>query len=237
MIYNKPNTVYVKAAQILLKNAEELFHIASSSISRLRLHTRTGFLDVSSDIFRRGRAEVGHKVAILPRIKAPLKMPPTSVGKSLLLSTPPSSRKRKRVYQMPRYSSVAELLRKQPRPKLFQYGDLVWAKIIGFPWYPSEVVDPATESIHHSSIPSEDDQMIGKLDDKRTNRERAPSYLIMFFDRPEGKRTSAWLAKDLLFPLGDNSEYDKLFLNYPKRPHQRKAVRYAYSQALEEKQK
>jgi hypothetical protein len=236
MIYNKPNTVYFKTAQILLKDAEELFSIASSFMNRLKLHKRTGFLDVSSDIFHRGRAEIIRHKAAVSRKKMPAKVSRTTTEK-VISSTLPSSLKRKRDHQMPRYSSIAELLRKQPRPKLFQYGDLVWAKITGFPWYPSEVVDPATESIHHLSISSEDGQTDDKLDEKRTNSERAPSYLVMFFDRPEGKRTYTWLAKDLLFPLNANSEYDKLFLNYPKRPHQRKAVRYAYAQALKENQK
>lgn len=205
MIYNKPNTFYFKTAQVLLKDAEDILRVATLLMKAVKLHPNTGFLDVSADVF--------HQYSTVD-----------SSYKSFVATLPSLPKKGR--HRPHRSDVLSDIGKNQKKP--FHHGDLVWAKMTGFPWYPSEIIDPTIGS------PTVIKEMLATRPFDTQNKEEGPShYLVVFFDRPEGKRTWAWLTKDHLILLGKNSEHDAMFLGFLKR-HQRKAVRHAYARAMEQ---
>lgn len=243
MIYNKPHTVYFKTAQFLLKETEDLFRAIKLFMKKTTFHHGSkGFLDIPSGLFDRSSTTLllkNHHSMTKSLIK-PKSGSRTVKKKKTLSSSLDDDDDDAANQNHSNYASIPDLLKNRKKLHTFHEGDLVWAKIIGFPWYPSQVMNPNMESSTtlHSIIPI---HPLSKLKEyhhhpppnRRISTSHQQDYLlVMFFDRPEGKRTYAWLSQSEVFPLGENLNFDKLFLNYSKKNHQRKAIRHAYSQAL-----
>jgi hypothetical protein len=213
MIYNKPNTIYFKTAQVLLKDADDILHTAIASMKTIKIHARTGFLDVPEDIFRHCyiRVEQPH-----PAMASPPSSPAVSASSIM------SSQKKKSHY----HRCLSELFagEKKRKNKKFNHGNLVWAKLPGFPWYPSEIIDPPPEEM----LATKPVQYV------IARKENSYQYPVKFFDRPEGKRTWAWLTVDHLIPLHQHSENDELLLRFSKQSRQRKSVHQAYLRAIKQ---
>jgi hypothetical protein len=102
------------------------------------------------------------------------------------------------------------------------FGDVVWAKMMGFPWFPAEIVDPSGEippALHKYREPGKD-------------------WLVCFFDRNMERRSWQWLAREALVPLGQDDERELGFLrlrDYRKsKSRAKKAVHEAYRMACKE---
>ncbi|XP_020284727.1 peregrin isoform X3 [Pseudomyrmex gracilis] len=104
---------------------------------------------------------------------------------------------------------------------------LVWAKCRGYPWYPALIIDPNTPrgTIHKGvPIPAPPEDVLALGDNYKE-----PVFLVLFFDT---KRTWQWLPGEKLEKLGVSQEVDEAKLIESRKPADRKAVKKAYTEAL-----
>lgn len=121
-------------------------------------------------------------------------------------------------------SSEAEL---NPKPKAtFEPLQLVWAKCLGYPWYPALIIDPDIPKgfvYNGVPLPAPPTDVLALRKDKME-----PVFLVLFFD---AKRTWQWLPPNKLELLGLNQMVDESKLTESRKPADRKSVKKAYLDA------
>lgn len=115
-------------------------------------------------------------------------------------------------------SDKAKSAKTKAKALQFKIGDLVWAKMKGFPWHPAEVCDASDSKLKKDILGT---------------RTEEDDYLVYFFD--DKIRTWRFLPSDKLVKLGQDDALDqsKLKDKAIKTPKARKNVRSSYEMALE----
>lgn len=104
---------------------------------------------------------------------------------------------------------------------------LVWAKCLGYPWYPALIIDPnMPKGFQYNGVPlpAPPPDVLALRKDKIE-----PVYLVLFFD---AKRTWQWLPPNKLELLGIDKDMDQSKLIESRKPTDRKSVKKAYQDAL-----
>ncbi|KAI9144302.1 hypothetical protein BKA69DRAFT_1056796 [Paraphysoderma sedebokerense] len=108
----------------------------------------------------------------------------------------------------------------------YQFGQLCWAKIPGFPWFPAKIMNPTADDVPFNVL------MLHKREEP--SRRRPPNAkadnLIQFYDN---KETWSWMTKDEIVLFG-NDEVDVVKLKYKDKPQMKKEMLSAYRKACEE---
>ncbi|KAI8053328.1 hypothetical protein BDF22DRAFT_470691 [Syncephalis plumigaleata] len=114
-------------------------------------------------------------------------------------------------------SQSAQSLRKQRISKrvALSSGDIVWAKMPGFPWFPAELVQPS------KSIP----------DSVMNYREPNKDRLVCFFDKHMKQRSWQWLATKDLQPLGRDDTIDLRHLKLTDYRRDKRRIRLSVKAA------
>ncbi|MCO5565946.1 hypothetical protein L7F22_019621 [Adiantum nelumboides] len=111
----------------------------------------------------------------------------------------------------------------------YEPGTLCWAKMDGYPFYPSEVIDENDEE----EVPKNVTRQKPLVEDLPLleNGKEDPVHLVRFFD---STRTFGWVQESKLKFLFEDDELDQKMLKDPRQPRQKSQVRASYDRAWEQ---